>query len=129
MLRCSQISSLVLIYRGRQVLTERLHLWTWPFVGIQLIGLIPYEANIHNVGRGLDHINVPHGHSCRPAQLKDHAREGLSSSGLKGPLMYHHLQEQHEIHLEPRDHGSHQHCMIPSDNVISSSRGKVVLHQ
>ena len=79
---------------------------------------------IHCCVRSLDHINVAHGHSCRPAQLKNHAWEGVSTSGLKGPLMHHLLQQPHEVHLEPCNHGSHQHCTIPIDNVISTSGGK-----
>ena len=86
-----RIIRLGLIYRGRQVITERLYLWTGPSVGSQIIGLISNEANSHYAGWGLYHINVPHGHSCRPAQLKNHAREGVSSSGREGPLVYHRL--------------------------------------
>ena len=91
-LRCRLISLLGFLYHGFQVLIERLHLCLGPSVGSQLIGLIPDETDIHYASRGLEHINVPHGHSNRPAQLKNHAREGVSSGGLKGPLMNDHLQ-------------------------------------
>ena len=59
-----------------------------PSVWIQLIGLIPVEADINSAQRGLEMINVPDGHTCGPLERKYHARERASSCDLKSPLMH-----------------------------------------
>lgn len=101
MLECSRIRHLGLLFYGRQVLTEQLHHCTGPSMGSLLISLIPNESNIYYARRGLNHINVPYGHSYRPAHLKDHGREGVSSSNLNVPLMYHRLQSHAKSTLNP----------------------------
>ena len=93
------ISPLGFLFYGCQVLTVQQHLCSGPSIGSQLIDLISDETDIHYSSWGIEHINVPYGHSRRPAQLKNHAREGLRSGGLKGSLINDRLQLPRKIYV------------------------------
>ena len=67
--------SIRVVYVGSDVAgLAPLYLYTGPFVGSQLSGLIQDDTYINLARQGLDHINVPHGQSCRLAQCKNHGR-------------------------------------------------------
>ena len=52
-------------YSVSLILTKWRPLWMGPSAWIQLIGLIPDEADINSVQKGLELINVPYRHTCR----------------------------------------------------------------
>ena len=97
-----------------------------PSAWSQLIGLVSDEADVNSALRGHKLIYMPHGHTCGPAESKDHARERVGSSDLECPLVHDCLEKPCEVDLESGYHRRHQHCSIPGDDVISNCGGKAV---
>ena len=59
-------------------------------------------------------------------RAKNYTREGVGSSDLEFPLVHDCLEKPCEVHLESGYYRRHQHCSIPSNDVINSCGGKVV---